>query len=63
MYRYCVFLLIFFGVKLGKDCYIYLIVKIWVFWNFKMEDEVCIVNDIIIYNMVMIIIGEKVVVL
>ncbi|MAE01594.1 colanic acid biosynthesis acetyltransferase WcaF [Alteromonas australica] len=62
MHRYRAFLLTLFGAKLGKDCHIYPTAKIWAPWNLKMEDEACIANDTIIYNMAMITIGEKAVV-
>lgn len=51
------FILRSFGAKVGKNCRIYPLAKIWAPWNLLCEDVVCIADEAIIYNPEPIILG------
>lgn len=56
------FLLRCFGAKIGKDCHVYPLAKIWAPWNLIMDDYAGIADDVNCYSMAVISLGKKVVV-
>lgn len=56
------FLLRCFGAKLGKGCHIYPRAVIWAPWNLECDDEACIADQVIVYNMDQIKLGYRAVV-
>lgn len=55
-------ILCLFGVKIGKYVYIYFFIVIWFLWNLEIGDWSVIGEEILIYNLGKVIIGEKVIV-
>ena len=55
-------LLRLFGAKLGKHCHICPRAKIWAPWNLICDEEVCVADDVIIYNQAPVRFGQRVVI-
>lgn len=56
------FLLRLFGARLGGGCHIYSRAVIWAPWNLVCADEVCIADQVTVYNQAIITLGQRVVI-
>lgn len=51
-----------FGAKIGKGCTVKATVKVWAPWNLTMGDYSALADNVNVYSMAMVTIGDKVVV-